>query len=313
LAVATFVFADSYSIVQALEPFSFVREFPAAAWPNIVGNLVLLSAIIVVWRTGSPRDRRCAEAFAIIAIAGAVPALLLNIPGGSAYYFMNVGTFAGIVFVSAYGGRYLLQSRPQFLRPEFVLAAILLLALATDEKTGSPARIASQFAEVQTRVRALTGQGIEPASTDRRRLWELLVPGHPVRKALARDVERTAGAQSVRTLLAMGLAQDPHAAVFVPPDNLPFWTLYEDCRSNPFFVPAALGAPLVRGINPAALKCPKEPYYGYPVYKADAVSQTSTDSELCSRAMGWGLKTVFVLSTPAVGRKIDCGGAPGSK
>ena len=310
-AIASFIFADAYHLVQALDPFSFVREFPAAALSNIAENLALLYAAAIVWRSGTPRDRRCAEAFVIIVIASMVPALLLDIPGGSAFYFINVGTWAGIVFVSAYGGHYLAQWRPGLLRPELVLTAIVLLAFATNEKRASAAKLANQFTEVQTRIRALTGEGTEAVSIGWQRIFALLVPGGAERKMLAHDVERTAGARSERTLLAMGLAQDNHAAVFVPPDNLAFWTLYEDCRSIPFFVPAALGAPTIRGINPPALKCPKEPHYGYPAYAADAVSQPTTDSELCSRAATSGLKIVFVLSTPATGRKIDCASLQG--
>ena len=312
--VATVVFASIYSdIARILVPFSFVRQYPGSALSNVAANIVLLCVAIAVWRSGTARDKRCAEAFAIIAVASALPALLLDIPGGSAFYFINVGTWAGIVFVAAYGGHYLAQWRPGLLRPEFVLTAIILIALATGEKRNSAAKFANEFAEVQTRIRTLTGEGTEAASSDRRRIFALLVPGGAERKMLAHDVERTAGAQSERTLLAMGLAQDNHAAVFVPPDNLAFWTLYEDCRSNPFFVPGALGAPMIRGINPPALKCPKEPHYGYPAYAADAVSQPTTDSELCSRAATSGVKTVFVLSTPAIGRKIDCASLQGKR
>jgi hypothetical protein len=64
---------------------------------------------------------------------------------------------------------------------------------------------------------------------------------------------------------------------------------------------------MVKGINPSALKCPKEPYYGYAAYKSDAISRTSTDSELCARAAASGLSTIFVLATPVMARKIDCG------
>ena len=310
--VATVVFASVYSdVARILVPFSFVREFPASALSNVAANLVLLCAAALVWRSGTPRDKRCAEAFIIIAVASAMPALMLDIPGGSAFYFINVGTWAAIVFVAAYGGRYFAERQPNFLKAELVLAAVLLCALVTGEKRNSAVKFANEFAEVQTRIHVLTGQGAEPASSGWGRLVELLVPGHPARTAMARDVERTAGAQSMKTLLAMGLAQDNHATVFASPDNLAFWTLYEDCRSIPFFVPAALGAPMIRGINPPALKCPKEPHYGYPAYAADAVSQPTTDSELCSRAATSGLKTVFVLSTPAIGRKIDCGSLQG--
>jgi hypothetical protein len=306
LLVAYFTFGNAKIFLQGLDPLSFFREYPSGAWPNIVANGALLIAAALIWRRGTLRDRRCAEAFAVIAVAASVPALMLNIPGGSAYYFINVGTFAGIVLIAAYGGAYLEQRRAKFLRPAFVVAAICVVVLATGEKRASARKFAAEFGDLQSRIRALNGEGVGEELRARQQIMALLVPGHPARTALASDVKRTAGAQSEQTLMSMGLTVDAHAAVFVPPDNVAFWSLYTDCRSVPFFIPAVLGTPLLRGINPSALKCPKEPYYGYPAYGADAVSQPSTDSELCDRAAKWGLRTVFVLHTPVQARKIDC-------
>jgi hypothetical protein len=306
LLLAYFTFGNAKIFLQGLDPLSFFREYPSGAWPNTVANGVLLIAATLIWRRGTLRDRRCAEAFAVMAVTASVPALLLNIPGGSAYYFINVGTFAGIVLIAAYGGAYLEQRRAKFLRPAFVVAAIFMVVLATGEKRASARKFAAEFGELQSRIRALNGEGPGEELRSRQQIIALLLPGHPSRKALANDVKRTAGAQAEQTLLAMGLAADAHAAVFVPPENVAFWTLYTDCRSVPFFIPAALGTPLVRGINPSALKCPKEPYYGYPAYGPDAVSQPSTDAELCDHATKWGLHTIFVLHTPVQARKIDC-------
>ena len=52
----------------------------------------------------------------------------------------------------------------------------------------------------------------------------------------------------------MGLMYDTAAVVFVPPENLAFWTNYLDCRGDPFFVPAIFGAPMLKGLN---LSCAK--------------------------------------------------------
>jgi hypothetical protein len=308
---AAFLFKDFGGTAKMYAPFSFVQDYPEVAWSNIVANLVLLCAAVAVWvsATSSDKrssDKRCAEAFAVIAVAGSLPALLLAIPGGSAYYFVNIGTFAAIVFVAAYAGPFLVRHLPSLFRPELILAVIMLVILDTDQKTRSPSTFAGEFAELQERTRGYLGEGTPAAPVTWRRLVALLAPNNHVRRALASDVKRLPRAQSVETLLAAGLTQTADAAVFVPPENSTFWSSYRDCRAVSLFIPAVLGAPMLKGLNPTAPECHNEPNYGFPAYPPDAVSQASTDSELCARATKWGLRTVFVLATPVHVRKIEC-------
>jgi len=63
---------------------------------------------------------------------------------------------------------------------------------------------------------------------------------------------------------------------------------------------------MLKGLNPPELKCPKEPYYGFADYK-DANSEPLSDQQLCTRAELWTIDTVFILHTPATGRKIRWG------
>jgi hypothetical protein len=305
LAIAV-ISPGSSMLLQALEPFGFVREHPRGAWPNIVANLLLLGGAFHVWRHGAARDKRCAEAVAVIAIASVVPVLLINVPGGSDYYFVNVGTWTAIVFGCAYGGAFFERNFPGPLAPGFVVAMLLLVAFATGEKRKSAYRLGALFAELQARVRLVNGEAPGAETTTGQRLIALLTPGHPARYALASDMKRTPGAQARQTLLAMGLMDVHRAAVFVPPDNVPFWTIAVECRQDPLFVPAILGAPMLKGLNPLELKCPKEPYYGFADYK-DANSEPLSDQQLCTRAELWAIDTVFILNTPATGRKIRCG------
>jgi hypothetical protein len=293
-------------LLETLEPLGFIREHPRGALPNIAANLVLLYAAFQVWRGGTPRDQRCAEVVAVMAIASVVPVLLINVPGGSDYYFVNVGTWAAIVFVCAYGGAHFEKRFPNPRMPGFVVGALLLVALATQEKRQSAYRLGALFAEVQARARVVSGESAGAETTTRQRLIELLTPGHPARYALASDMRRTPGWQARETLLAMGITQSHRAAVFVPPDNVPFWTIAVECRQDPFFVPAILGAPMLKGLNPPALKCPKEPHYGFADYK-DASSEPLSDQQLCDRAAPWKFDTVLILTTPTTGRKIRCG------
>ncbi|MBR1174204.1 hypothetical protein JQ617_09580 [Bradyrhizobium sp. KB893862 SZCCT0404] len=292
--------AGSYS--RGLSPFRFVVDYPRAAWPNIAAHLVLLCAAAKVWLSGSARDRKVAETFVIIVAGCLLPALLLDIYD-TAYYFMNVGTWGCIVFISAYGLAVLGEGGLRWLTPGVVILAIALVALATDEKRSSLKKVALQFDDLQTRVRTLNQEGVVRDTRTSQRLLELLAPGNAVRAALADDVKRTSGAEAKQTLLSLGLAQDRHSAVFVPPDNSVFWSTYEDCRGDPFFVSAIIGVPLLKGLTPSALKCG---LYSPPVYAPDASSAPTTDIQLCLRAARSSLTTVFVLETPTIVRKIDC-------
>jgi hypothetical protein len=293
------------------DPLRFVGDYPEGAWPNIVANLALVCAAVAVWGLGKLQDRKCAEAFTIIAIAATLPALLLEVPGAAAYYFVNVGTFAAVVFIAAYGGPVLYRWIPKLFRPKFIVAAILLVTLDTDQKTNSPGVFADELVELRARTRGYLGEGAVPEKGDWQRLVALLAPNHWARRALGSDVKRLARAQSLQTLQDAGVPQTPGAAVFVPPENSLYWSIYRDCRATSFVIPAVLGVPMLRGLNPFLPECSNERYYGFPAYPPDAVSQPSTDSELCVRAAKSELKTVFVLSAPAVVRKIDCGGQQG--
>jgi hypothetical protein len=305
LAVAVISPGTRY-LLEAIEPFGFIREHPAGALPNMAANLLLLCAAYLVWRRGTPLDRRCAELAAVIAIASVGPTLFVNVPGGSDYYFINVGTWTAIVFVCAYGGAHFERMFPDPLAPAVVVAAILLVALLTDEKRHSAYRLGAMFAQLQARIRLLTGENAGPETTTGRRLVELLTPGHQARYMLANDVKRTPGAQARETLQAMGIAQAPRGAVFVPPDNAAFWANAVECRADPVFVPAILGAPMLKGFNPVARNCVRGPYYGFLDY-VDANSEALSDQQLCARAASWKIDVVFILTAPTLGRKIRCG------
>jgi hypothetical protein len=76
-----------------------------------------------------------------------------------------------------------------------------------------------------------------------------------------------------------------------------------ECRSDPFFVPAILGAPMLKGLNPPARKCPREPYYGFANYR-DAHSESLSDQQLCASAAPWKVDAVFILTTRSTGRRF---------
>jgi hypothetical protein len=297
---------DAGTYVHTFRLFGFAREYPHGALPNIVANLFLLYGAASLWSAGSPSEKRLAETFALFAIGSLVPAVLLDIAGGSAFYFANVGTFACIVFLTAYGVPAIERRGHWAFRPAIVLAILVAVVLATDEKRNSPSKLAAQFRELNDRVHALTGAGEAAPLPTGRAIAALLAPAGRLRREIGHDIARVPGAQSIETLLSLSGGQTRHLAVFVAPDNRPFWTTYLDCRGDPFIVPAILGIPMLKGINPPELKCARDIYYTTSLYKDDAVSEASTDEQLCARAAGFGLDTVLVLSTPREGRKVSC-------
>ncbi|WP_456627964.1 hypothetical protein [Bradyrhizobium sp. URHC0002] len=298
------IFPGMEVLLQALDPLGFIREYPRSGLWNIAANVVLLGVAFQVWRHGMAQDKRCAEAVGVMAIAGIAVALLLNLPGGGDYYFVNVGAWTAIVFVGAYGTAFFerLFSNPS---PGLIVVAILLVALATREKRESAYRLGALFAELQARVRLVTGESAGPETTTGQRLVALLTPGHQARYALARDIKRMPGAQASATLQALGIAEAHRAAVFVSPENLAFWNITMECRAVPFVVPAILGVPMLKGLSPTALKCPSEPHYGFTNYK-DASSEPLSDQQLCVRAASWNFDEVLILTTLTTGRKIRC-------
>jgi len=297
---------DAGTYVRTLRPLSFVREYPQGALPNIVANFVLLYGAGRFWLSGSLAERRLAEWFALVAIGSLVPALLLDIAGGSAFYFANVGTFACIVFLTAYHAPTIERRKPWLARPSVVLALLVLVGLATNEKRSSPVRLALQFEELRARAHSLAGRGeVSPLSTVPA-ITALLAPGGRLRQEIAADVSRGPGARSIEILRSLGAGQMRKVAVFVSPDNRPFWTNFVDCRGDPLFVPAVLGVPMLKGLNPPEFKCARDLYYTTSLYREDAFSAVTSDDQLCARASGLGLDEVLILAGPDEGRRLSC-------
>lgn len=306
-AIAAFVvFRAMGGSLAMVDPLSFLHNYPELGWPSLVANAVLVCAAIAVWIVGRRADRLCAEAFVIMAFAASIPSLLLVIPGGSAYYFIHVATFAAVVFVAAYAGPWLEQAAPSLFRPELLVAALVLVTLNTPSKMMSPVVLGEEWAELARRTGGYLGNATDIGDSTRRRLVTLLLPESGRRRGLADDMARLPRAQSIKTLLEAGIADAPGSAVFVPPENVPFWSHLQDCRTGSLIVPALLGAPMIRGLSPAAPECRNEPNYGFPAYGPDSVSQSTTDDELCAHARRWGLRTIFVLAKPTEARRIDC-------
>jgi hypothetical protein len=91
--------------------------------------------------------------------------------------------------------------------------------------------------------------------------------------------------------------------VFVSPQNTRFWRYSVDCRSQPLFVPAVAGVPMVRGLPLVAERCRLPRTFGYADYGMSSHSDDGDPGDLCRHALSRGLRRVLVL------RDVDAPGA----
>ena len=255
-------------LLQALDPFGFLREYPRGALSNIAANVVLLGVAFQVWRERYAKGQEVCRSGCRYCDRGHRRALLINVPGAADYYFVNVGTWTAIVFVWAYGGAFL----------ERIFSSPLASGISG---CGDPAGCACDERKKKKRVPA--GRVVRGAPGDgsgwlrRKRRRGDNDPSTPCRTSdtgtsgplrAGERHEAYAGSAGQRDIAGNG----NHGGAIVRrysyrPTTWPSGKSPVECRADPFFVPAILGAPMLKGLNPPALKCPREPYYGFADYK----------------------------------------------
>jgi len=112
-------------------------------------------------------------------------------------------------------------------------------------------------------------------------------------------VDRLRTSYGPRVVAVIGRVTDREGrsglGLFVPPENVKFWRYGVDCRSQPLFVPALAGIPMVRGLPPIAEGCRLPRAYGYADYGASSRSVDADRAALCQHARSRGLQRVLVL------------------
>ena len=91
--------------------------------------------------------------------------------------------------------------------------------------------------------------------------------------------------------------------VFIPPSNTAYWHATGLRIVRPWYLPALLGVPLLKGLPPPTHRddmCKKEYFcilsgYGYAPYTGGAQTSDTTDQELCTRARNKGFEYVYIL------------------
>jgi hypothetical protein len=287
-----------------IDPLHFLFTYPDAAWPNIIVITLMLAVAVVLWRMTKNPQRLVIEILVVLMLVSIASGLLLRMPAGAAYYFINVGVWLAMTFAAGAvlsPGLVVLERPIRKISTVAILTAIL--ALLSD----------SHFRNGPSKLLALLS-GLE--GQDQQRQWRpssvkswvsLFAPYDPHRTLIADRVRHSVGGQLRQSLVEAGLPGSRDMAVFVPPGNTAFWNLQHECTAQPFFVPASVSAPMINGLQPQG-ECPnpRDGWFGYGPYSERSRSQPLSDTKLCEKAVWLGLARVAIINSPQQIRVLNC-------
>ncbi|MGE0483634.1 MAG: hypothetical protein AB7Q81_05815 [Gammaproteobacteria bacterium] len=299
LALLMFATASSSHVSEtAFDPWHFPRAYPDGAMGNLTVVGVLLPLLTWSWWRAHTACRPWFEALAVMVVAATVPALVLRIGGGSAYYFLNIATWLGVIYLAGAAtrcgaGRYAAAAA----------GATVIVLVVCWMQTPTKRNATSNFAERTDRlIEQAGGQSGE-------RGWG----GADGRfAAIAALRTHMAGERLARQFAAAGIAGARDVLVQVLPGNTTYWTLNPvHCRNAPMLIPAYAGLPLLFGLPPASEPCDLNRYYGYPEYDhARSFGRDVDDAARCAAAAERGFARVYVAESLEDGRMLDCARLP---
>lgn len=269
-------------------PFHFLM-FGTVARVNVA--VVALGSLICLVRWVRGIDRPWQETMAVMLAASFVPPMILEIGGGSGYYFLNIGTWLGACVIASECAGLLARMRGWVVPLGALAAAICAIAfdLSANDTVG-------KMRESFDRVRIAAGVGSGEKSVplfDQGALAELAAATARLPLARMASAIRAEDRPGVRTL------------VYVNPQFRAALPLH--CQIFGFFVPAYVGLPMLMGLPPASFKCDLGPHYGFPDYPEGQSPETQpADASLCEAAVRRGFERVLVAETPDSVRPLDC-------
>ncbi len=335
-AVGVYFLVSLPSQNEGIVPLAFMRSSIEPAWwlwfPFVHLFWSWVYVVARAWEEGVRtsgdlvarlRDRRLldAELVAAIAVAGFIPGLVLEIHGGSAFYFSDVQRWIALPLVMAMGAGWLVRRQRNPGAPSgmfakqgwiagmrvshvvLVILALPLLGTALRNVTRAEETALRQNLMIRRDVYALAGVEAVVA-------WRNLRDEAILRTGLQRS-PRYRLASALRTLDALPRAQKRITALFIPQSDSVFWNILpepERCNVVSLAGPALSGLAMIDGMPPA--RCYTN-QYAFDFFSPRRVPQKEadvTDASVCSRAVEKGFLRVVRLERGPVYRlrSVDC-------
>jgi hypothetical protein len=294
-------------------PFYYFRYFPSlSSYSSLF--LPTMLALSQVKRFGGyglratfvNRSDLMLEVTIIVTLLGLGPPLLGIPQDSSVYYFMNVSQWFAIGLLTARLQPAIIWRSINVLSPGLtfaVFAASVFLQL-TVFSPGVYATMRNLLiaADDKAQEKLLAGRSpvayfIDTLSREHV-LW-----GSDFRGVLA----TSAGSEVIRAVRAAAPTPERDLAVFIPPDNLGYWTLHKTCNDKHNVQVSLTGQPSLLGGPPASLACPIDAHTV--IYGTNFLARAITDSDLCSHARDRSIRRVLVLEESRItprNRILDC-------
>ncbi len=293
-------------------PFFFFRLFPAAGLACFIIPFMLLFSKTRIYggeglrRVFLNKSDLMFEAAMIVMIFGSIPPLL-GIPQDSAlWYFLNVAQWAAMpLLVARFAPEGAGLSQKILLARSFPLvvgASLGALTLITGVYKQVTAVVIA--ADERGEGKLLHGGGalqyFRGAMAQEHVLW-----GGAFRNILA----AAPGGQLMQSVQNAFPIPDRTAAVFIPPENTAFWTLFSTPRClDKYNVQVSMtGQPSLLGGPPVSYGCGRDAYTSE--YGAHFESRSISDADLCAHAQQRNMHRVLIFAGNDHGardRILDC-------
>lgn len=284
VTVALFLPA-SHGAQSRIAPLSFVIEYPLVFTVNMA---IITVGWVIGWRETKVNPKAIWPTILLVMLlASTLPALLMHADGGSAYYFLNIGTWLAIVEISAIIIKRV-GSRPVF----FSLALVAVLASGTLSSILQqvPSRIFSTVEFYYMKAEKPVDAGDELS------IWDQLLAYREVRASLP-----------MSTLTAALREAKVHNRSMVLLDDAVWQELPFACTDAPFAVPAYVGLPLLMGLRTVARGCNFGPHYSYPDYdQSPPPGESLSVAQICNAAQARGFNHVLHARRLSIVDNVDC-------
>ena len=260
-------------------------------------------------------------------LVGQVPGALLEIGGGSAFYFVHPVLMMSLIFCSSaiidtfcsgnlkknqlitiyFNDQHTINSlfsaNPENKFHKYFIYTLLigfLLICLIGSSAPNLIRFGNLLIKIdkiaQPQVETISSKGIVRRGQDAIKL--LILPSPPNKESLLSNRHLFQIKQSIANLNMARTEQN--TVVYIPPSSQAFWKPEKNaartCWDLPLVVPAMIGLPLLNGVRSGLENCEVTPYYGMADYGSESLNQELSQQELCTKAQKLGFSQVYKIS-----------------
>jgi hypothetical protein len=266
-------------------------------------QLEWLGALAGLWMLTRHRhaqaSRRIWEPMLVVAVGANLPGLLMQIPGGDAYYFITVSNWLALPVLI--GACAVLQGRVGKARTSqrwIKRGLVLALAVAAIWPSVPEVRLGLRhFVAGSALLRSgdlsfYDNDNKRPVREDAERAWDIL--DHKTLLSGPRAVAPADGL--LAKLIELRGERGNTAALYVSPGVADYWNYLRDCDLAATFPMAMAGVQMIDGYNPDQRVCRQEiSRRGYPDVPERRVSKN--DTELCALAQERRINAIYVIES----------------